>query len=132
MRNPHEKRRPGRRTPHSHARRMVLLGLMGALALASCSAPGSTLADMKAGHGRHHADTLQLSWNANTEANLAGYRLYTRTASGTYGTPASIGLVTTTNVTTLAPGTVYYFALTALNTAGQESLKTAEISYLAP
>ncbi len=77
-------------------------------------------------------DSVQLSWNANTETNLAGYKLYMGTASGVYGTPATLGLVTTTTLKTLVPGTTYYFALTAFNTAGQESAKSAEISYKAP
>jgi Fibronectin type III domain len=77
-------------------------------------------------------DPVQLSWNANTETNLAGYKLYMGTASGVYGAPTSLGVVTTTTLKTLVPGTTYYFALTAFNTAGQESAKTSELSYKAP
>ncbi len=77
-------------------------------------------------------DPVTLLWNTNTESNLAGYRLYSGTASGVYGTPATVGLVTTTTVTTLVSGVTYYFALTAFNTAGQESVKSNEVSYKAP
>lgn len=77
-------------------------------------------------------DHATLLWNANTETNLAGYKLYMGTASGVYGTPTTLGLVTTTTVTTLVSGATYYFALTAFNTAGQESSKSSEISYKAP
>ena len=65
--------------------------------------------------------TAKLQWDANTEADLAGYKVYWGTASHTYGTPITLGKVTTYDVTNLmAPGT-YYFAVTAFNTAGQES-----------
>ena len=77
-------------------------------------------------------DAVTLMWNANTDTGLAGYKLYTGTASGVYGTPATLGMVTTTTVPTLLSGVTYYFALTAFNTAGMESSKSAEISYKAP
>ena len=77
-------------------------------------------------------DPVTLMWNANTESNLAGYKLYSGTASGVYGTPTTVGLVTTTTVATLVSGVTYYFALTAFNTAGQESGKSNEVSYKAP
>ncbi len=122
----------------SHARRIALVAILGALSLGlvvSCSLPGGLdPTDMRNFHGHktRGTDTVQLSWNANSETNLAGYRLYMGTASGTYGSPITLGLVTTTNVTTLVPGTTYYFALTAFNAAGQEGAKSAQLTYQAP
>jgi Fibronectin type III domain len=114
---------------------LVLAGVAAMALVVSCSTPDGLLADLKSTHGHHHGtttDTVQLSWNADAGSTLAGYKLYMRTSSGTYGTPTTLGLVTTTNVSTLVRGTTYYFALTAFNNGGQESAKTAELSYLAP
>ena len=61
------------------------------------------------------AADVNLAWDANTETNLAGYKLYMGTASRTYGTPVTLGKVTTYTKTGLALGT-YYFAVTAFNT----------------
>jgi hypothetical protein len=77
-------------------------------------------------------DSVTLLWNANTEGDLAGYKLYTGTASGVYGQPLTLGLVTTTAVTALVSGVTYYFALTAYNASGLESGKSTEVSYKAP
>jgi fibronectin type 3 domain-containing protein len=66
------------------------------------------------------AGDVALQWEPNAETDLAGYRVYVGTASGTYSAPRTIGLQTTYTVTGLAAGT-YYFAVTAVNTAGLES-----------
>jgi hypothetical protein len=77
-------------------------------------------------------DSLNLAWNANTESNIAGYKLYMGTTSGVYGAPIDVGLVTTYVVQNLVSGTTYYFAITAYNTSGLESAKSTAITYAAP
>ncbi len=67
------------------------------------------------------AQSVTLEWDPNTEPDLAGYKVYYGTAPRTYGTPITLGKVTTYTVTGLTPGTTYYFAVTAYNTAGLES-----------
>jgi hypothetical protein len=76
---------------------------------------------------------VTLEWDPNTETNLAGYRIYTGSASGVYGTtPAWTGAATTCTITGLVKGRTYYFAATACTTAGVESGKSNEVSYAVP
>jgi BACON domain-containing protein len=69
-----------------------------------------------------------LSWDANTEANLAGYKVYVGTTSGAYGAPVDVGNTTTFKVINLVKGKTYYFVVTAYDTAGNESDYSAEAS----
>ena len=68
-----------------------------------------------------------MSWDANTEDDLAGYNLYHGTSTGAYGSPTSLGLVTSHTVTGLQPGS-HYFTVTAYDYAGNESAPTTEVS----
>lgn len=72
--------------------------------------------------------TATLSWNANADADLAGYKIYMGTGSGMYGTPIVVGNVTSYAMNNLQIGRTYYFAITAYDTAGNESLYSAEVS----
>ncbi len=71
-----------------------------------------------------------VSWNANTEADLAGYRVYVGTQSGIYSFagPFEVTGRTSFTVPNLPKGTTYYFAVTAFDTTGNESSKSAEVS----
>ena len=66
------------------------------------------------------AGEVRLQWDPNSETDLAGHRIYWGAASGQYGIPITAGLQTTYTVTNLAAGN-YYFAVTAVNSAGVES-----------
>ena len=70
---------------------------------------------------------VSLVWDPNSESDLAGYKVYWGTTPRTYGTPTTIGLVTTFTTPTLSPGR-YYFSVTARNTAGLESGYSNEVS----
>ena len=73
-----------------------------------------------------------LSWTANTEPDLAGYKIYVGFVSGMYG--AAVGTVTKTTgeVHGLKAGTQYYFTITAYDTSGNESRKSNEVSFTPP
>lgn len=73
-----------------------------------------------AGGATSLAADVTLQWDANSESDLAGYKVYYGTAPGVYGTPITLGKVTTYTIPSLPPGT-YYFAVTAYNTSGLES-----------
>jgi hypothetical protein len=70
---------------------------------------------------------IKLSWDPNTEPNLAGYKVYYGTASRTYGLPIVVGNVTTCTVPGLTRGVTYYFAVTAYNTSHNESGYSNEV-----
>lgn len=82
-----------------------------------------------------YADTGVLTWNANTEADLAGYKVYQSTVSGVYSTPvATLGKVVTHTLTLpqLSVDTRYFVTITAYDLSGNESLKSTEVSKLVP
>ncbi len=76
------------------------------------------------------AGTANLSWKTNTDSDLAGYKVYQGTASGTYTAPlATIPKGTTSYTATgLQTGTTYVFVITAYDSAGNESLHSNEVS----
>ena len=73
------------------------------------------------------AQDVILAWDANTETDLAGYKIYYGTSSRNYSTVIDVHNVTTYGITGLGPGT-YYFAATAYNTANAESGYSNEVS----
>jgi Fibronectin type III domain len=76
--------------------------------------------------------TINLLWNANPEPDVAGYRLHYGTATGTYTEEIDVGNSTTVAVSNLPGQSAYFFALTAYNTAGFESLYSSEVAYAVP
>ena len=71
-----------------------------------------------------------VTWNANTEADLAGYRVYVGTTSGSYNFtgPFEVSGATSFTVPNLPVGTTYFFAVTAFDKSGNESTKSSEVS----
>lgn len=104
------------------ARLRTLALLAGFYAAASCSV----------GLPPAYAADVTLTWNQNTESDLAGYKLYRGTVSGQYGNPVTLGKVTqhTLTLPNLTVDQTYYFALTAYDLAGNESGKSIEASKL--
>jgi hypothetical protein len=73
-----------------------------------------------------------LSWDANTEGDLAGYKVYAGTASRSYGPPIDVGNVTSFQIINLQPGQTYYFAVTAYDTVHNQSGYSNEASKRIP
>jgi hypothetical protein len=67
------------------------------------------------------AAQVRLAWDSNSETDLAGYKIYYGTASGSYGTSVNIGRVTNYAITGLAAGQRYYVSLKAYDSSGNES-----------
>ena len=72
------------------------------------------------------------TWNANSESDIAGYKIYAGTATGTYNlsnSPRDVGNVTTGYFDVQTGfGSQLFFALTAYNTSQQESSFSNEVS----
>lgn len=79
-----------------------------------------------------HAASVSLSWNPNTEIDLAGYKIHYGTASGSYTNSVDVGNVTTCTIPNLTAGQTYYFAATAYDTSGSESGYSNQVSYTIP
>ena len=73
------------------------------------------------------AGEATLSWNANSEPDLAGYKVYYGTSSGQYGTPIDVGNQTTHSLSGIPVGE-YFFAVSAYDTSGNQSGFSTEVS----
>ena len=78
------------------------------------------------------AAQVTLAWDANSEANLAGYTVYWGEASRTYDNQATIGKETSFPIQGLQEGRTYYIAVTAYDTEDNESAYSAELVYAVP
>src|SRR5688500_4629871 len=70
------------------------------------------------------------TWDANTEADLAGYKLSYGTQSGVHTVVLDVGRVTTYQF--FPPPGRYYVVVQAYNTAGDLSAKSAEVVVVIP
>ena len=78
------------------------------------------------------AEQVTLAWDANTEPDLAGYKIHYGNASGSYSAHIDVHNVTTYPVTGLEAGQTYYFAATAYDASGNESGYSNQVSYSIP
>ena len=75
-----------------------------------------------------HSAQVSLTWDRNTETDIAGYRVYYGTTSRAYNWFVDVGNTTTFTVTGLTDGATYYFAATAYDTSHLESTYSVEAS----
>jgi hypothetical protein len=73
------------------------------------------------------AGSATLNWQPNGESDLAGYQVYYGTESRIYGPPLNVNTATDYSLNDLAEGMTYYFAVTALDTSGNESGYSNEV-----
>jgi len=71
---------------------------------------------------------IKLSWSANSEADLAGYRLQYGTAAGTYTQTIDVGKITSYQIQNLDATKTWYFVLRAFDYSGNVSQPSAEVS----
>jgi hypothetical protein len=100
-------------------RKIILLLFLVSIPLLGCGGGGG---------GEGGGGTISLAWDANTESDVAGYKIYYGTASRSYGAPVNVGNVTSYVLTGLTPGQVYFISATAYDTANYESGYSNEVS----
>lgn len=68
---------------------------------------------------------VSLNWNASTSQNIAGYNMY-RSPDGTTWQKINVSLIASTlySDSTVANGSKYYYATTAVDISGNESSKS--------
>ncbi len=67
------------------------------------------------------AGTASLAWDPVPDTDVAGYRVYYGTSSTSYSQSVDVGNVTTATISGLTDCTLYYFAVKAYDTAGNQS-----------
>lgn len=71
---------------------------------------------------------VTVRWNPNSELDLAGYKVYWGTTSRVYTQNFDVGNRTQWDISNLSMGLTYYFAVTAYDLAGNESIYSVEVS----
>ena len=71
---------------------------------------------------------MRLAWAPNTEPDIAGYQVYYGMTSRNYKHSIDVGNVTTYTLLGLKQGVTYYVALTAYDSANNESAFSNEVS----
>ena len=77
------------------------------------------------------AAQITLAWDANTESDVAGYKIYYGTSSKSYSGSVDVGNVTNYHLTGLKGGQTYYVSITAYSTSRSESSYSGEVSGVA-
>ena len=78
------------------------------------------------------AADVTASWNANTESDLGGYKVYYGTQSQNYSNVMDVGKVLSVTITNLDRNKTYYFALKTYDTTGNESNFSSEVQLFIP
>lgn len=75
------------------------------------------------------ASTATLGWNPSTEPSVTGYKVYRGLSSRNYTQVVDAGNVTTYTYSDIEFGNVYYFAVTAYNSAEESPYSTEAVGY---
>lgn len=76
---------------------------------------------------------VDLSWTASTSSSIVGYNIYRSPDAATWKKiNPSLTASTLYSDSTVANGTMYYYAATAVDSSGRESVKTAPVKAVVP
>ena len=105
-----------------------LLALSACAPIESDAAPGSEASTAAPTPAAAATASIAVSWNANDEPDLSGYRVYYGTAPGNYRSSKEAGRNTNFTIADLVAGQTYYIAVTSYDSAGNESAYSSEVS----
>ncbi len=77
-------------------------------------------------------DSVELSWDRNTEEDLKGYRMYRAVEAGAFEAIAALLEEPSFSDKAVMPGKKYRYALSAIDQTGNESAKSAPIEIAMP
>jgi hypothetical protein len=78
------------------------------------------------------AASVSLAWTPSSDTNVTGYNIYYGTSSGNYTGKTTVANVSTITISNLTCGTTYYFAVTAFDSTGNESVFSNEAQFIVP
>jgi fibronectin type 3 domain-containing protein len=78
------------------------------------------------------ANSASLVWEPDSEADLAGYRVYRSEGNGAWQKLADVGGVPSYSDATVEHGKTYRYTLSALDKAGNESERSAPVEIVIP
>jgi hypothetical protein len=78
------------------------------------------------------SQSVTLTWNASADTNVSRYFVYYGSASGIYTNKVALENVTSATISDLVEGTTYFFAVTACDDAGLESVPSNEAVFAVP
>jgi hypothetical protein len=97
----------------------------------NCSQP--QIIESLTGTGVATQYTVDLSWNPSVSSSIAGYNVYRGTAVGSYTKiNSSVDSNTSYTDSTVVAGTTYYYAATAVNSSGEESVYSTPLEVIIP
>ena len=79
-----------------------------------------------------HAGEVTVAWDLNPEPEVAGYKIYYGTHSGSYTSSVDAGNTTSILLSGLQDGATYFFAAVAYDASNNESGYSNEITYAVP
>jgi hypothetical protein len=82
--------------------------------------------------GSGYSAQVTIAWDANSEPEVAGYKLHYGASSGQYPSLSDAGIQTTCTLAGLQAGVVYFFAATAYDTYGNQSSYSQEVTFTVP
>jgi hypothetical protein len=71
------------------------------------------------------ANSIELSWDANAESDLASYRVYRAVGGGAFEKIAEVSDIPTYSDRAVEPGKTYRYVVTAVDKSGNESARSA-------
>jgi hypothetical protein len=79
-----------------------------------------------------YASGIKVSWDKNTESDVAGYKVYYGTASHNYQSYLDAGAFTSIEIDDLTHGKTYYISVAAYDYSGNESAPSQELHATIP